>query len=77
MSLIDIVCYLYLYLLCILGQAGKGNNEEFGLLSLEFDENFCMGGPGVILSSETLRRGILVLSKFDEFALRTNYLFLQ
>ncbi|XP_017462525.1 PREDICTED: chondroitin sulfate synthase 1-like, partial [Rhagoletis zephyria] len=33
-----------------------GNSEEFGLLSLEFDENFCMGGPGVILSSETLRR---------------------
>lgn len=39
------------------GQAGRGNNEEFGLLSLEFDENFCMGGPGVILSRETLRRG--------------------
>ncbi|XP_017872094.1 PREDICTED: chondroitin sulfate synthase 1 isoform X1 [Drosophila arizonae] len=39
-----------------IGQAGKGNSEEFGLLSLEFDENFCMGGPGVILSSETLRR---------------------
>lgn len=40
----------------ILGQAGKGNTEEFGLLSLEYDENFCMGGPGVILSRETLRR---------------------
>lgn len=39
-----------------IGQAGKGNSEEFGLLSLEFDENFCMGGPGVILSRETLRR---------------------
>ncbi|XP_017853084.1 chondroitin sulfate synthase 1 isoform X2 [Drosophila busckii] len=39
-----------------IGQAGQGNSEEFGLLSLEFDENFCMGGPGVILSSETLRR---------------------
>lgn len=38
------------------GQAGKGNTEEFGLLSLEYDENFCMGGPGVILSRETLRR---------------------
>lgn len=23
---------------------------------MEFDENFCMGGPGVILSRETLRR---------------------
>lgn len=39
-----------------IGQAGRGNTEEFGLLSLEFDENFCMGGPGVILSRETLRR---------------------
>lgn len=39
-----------------IGQAGRGNSEEFGLLSLEFDENFCMGGPGVILSRETLRR---------------------
>lgn len=39
-----------------LGQAGRGNSEEFGLLSLEFDENFCMGGPGVIISRETLRR---------------------
>lgn len=40
-----------------IGQAGRGNSEEFGLLSLEFDENFCMGGPGVIMSRETLRRG--------------------
>lgn len=39
-----------------LGQAGKGNQEEFGLLSLEFDENFCMGGPGMIMSRETLSR---------------------
>lgn len=39
-----------------IGQAGKGNTEEFGLLSLEFDENFCMGGPGVIFSRETLKR---------------------
>lgn len=41
--------------ICV-GQAGRGNSEEFGLLSLEFDENFCMGGPGVIMSRETLRR---------------------
>lgn len=47
-------------IICVPGQAGKGNSEEFGLLSLEFDENFCMGGPGVILSSETLRRGIFI-----------------
>lgn len=39
-----------------IGQAGRGNQEEFGLLSLEFDENFCMGGPGVLFSRETLAR---------------------
>ena len=39
-----------------IGQAGRGNSEEFGLLSLEYDENFCMGGPGVLFSRETLRR---------------------
>ncbi|KAG7206699.1 hypothetical protein KM043_000373 [Ampulex compressa] len=39
-----------------IGQAGRGNSEEIGLLSLEYNENFCMGGPGVILSRETLRR---------------------
>jgi hypothetical protein len=38
------------------GQAGRGNQEEFGLLSLEYDENFCMGGPGIIMSRETLSR---------------------
>lgn len=30
--------------------------EEFGLLSLEYDENFCMGGPGMIMSHVTLSR---------------------
>ncbi|XP_065206859.1 chondroitin sulfate synthase 1-like [Planococcus citri] len=39
-----------------IGQAGRGKQEEFGLLSLEYDENFCMGGPGIIMSRETLRR---------------------
>ncbi len=39
-----------------IGQAGRGTQEEFGSLSLEYDENFCMGGPGIILSRETLRR---------------------
>lgn len=39
-----------------IGQAGRGKQEEFGLLSLEYDENFCMGGPGVIMSRETLAR---------------------
>ncbi|XP_049837336.1 chondroitin sulfate synthase 1 [Schistocerca gregaria] len=39
-----------------IGQAGRGNEQEFGLLSLEYDENFCMGGPGVLMSRETLAR---------------------
>lgn len=39
-----------------IGQAGRGKQEEFGTLSLEYDQNFCMGGPGIILSRETLRR---------------------
>ncbi|XP_018025751.1 chondroitin sulfate synthase 1 [Hyalella azteca] len=37
-----------------IGQAGRGNSEEFGRLSLLDYENFCMGGPGVILSQATL-----------------------
>ncbi|XP_044262489.1 chondroitin sulfate synthase 1 isoform X2 [Tribolium madens] len=39
-----------------IGQTGRGSSEEFGMLSLESDENFCMGGPGVIFSRETLKR---------------------
>ncbi|XP_054714814.1 chondroitin sulfate synthase 1-like [Uloborus diversus] len=38
-----------------IGQAGLGNKEEFGQLSLQADENFCMGGPGMIMSRDTLR----------------------
>lgn len=38
-----------------IGQAGVGNKEEFGQLSLQGDENFCMGGPGMIMSRDTLR----------------------
>lgn len=38
-----------------IGQAGLGNKDEFGLLSLDYDENFCMGGPGITMSRETLR----------------------
>lgn len=37
-----------------IGQAGQGIQEEFGLLSLEYDENFCMGGPGIVFSHVTL-----------------------
>lgn len=39
-----------------IGQAGLGNKDEFGLLSLDYDENFCMGGPGIVMSRETLRK---------------------
>lgn len=37
-------------------KAGLGTKEEFGQLSLKHEENFCMGGPGVILSRDTLVR---------------------
>lgn len=39
-----------------IGQAGRGTAAELGTLSLEPNENFCMGGPGVLISRETLRR---------------------
>lgn len=39
-----------------IGQPGQGNPKEFGKLHLDANENFCMGGPGMILSRETLRR---------------------
>ncbi|TKR93598.1 hypothetical protein L596_008020 [Steinernema carpocapsae] len=38
-----------------LGQAGQGNSAEYGQLALGQQDNYCMGGPGVILSRETLR----------------------
>lgn len=38
-----------------IGQAGLGNKDEFGQLSLDRDENFCMGGPGMIFSRRTLQ----------------------
>ena len=37
-----------------IGQAGRGNPDEFGHLSLKTEENFCMGGPGIIMSRKTL-----------------------
>ncbi|CAH1118840.1 unnamed protein product [Phaedon cochleariae] len=39
-----------------IGQTGRGTTDELGLLALDSDENFCMGGPGVLMSRETLRR---------------------
>ncbi|KAI6182876.1 Hexosyltransferase [Aphelenchoides bicaudatus] len=38
----------------LLGQAGLGNSAEYGQLALGPQENYCMGGPGVIVSRETL-----------------------
>ncbi|KAJ2949392.1 hypothetical protein O0L34_g15306 [Tuta absoluta] len=39
-----------------IGQAGRGTSDERDALALDYNENFCMGGPGVLLSRETLRR---------------------
>ncbi|XP_069767552.1 chondroitin sulfate synthase 1 [Narcine bancroftii] len=39
-----------------LGQTGLGAAGELGELALEPGDNFCMGGPGVVLSRELLRR---------------------
>ncbi|MFH4976229.1 hypothetical protein AB6A40_002938 [Gnathostoma spinigerum] len=39
----------------MIGQAGLGNSAEYGLLSLGQQDNYCMGGPGVVLSREALR----------------------
>ncbi|XP_078701367.1 chondroitin sulfate synthase 1-like [Branchiostoma floridae x Branchiostoma belcheri] len=39
-----------------IGQTGLGSAEELGRLSLDAGENFCMGGPGMLMSRETLRR---------------------
>ncbi|XP_035691293.1 chondroitin sulfate synthase 1-like [Branchiostoma floridae] len=39
-----------------IGQPGFGKQGEFGQLGFAADENFCMGGPGMIMSRETLRR---------------------
>ncbi|CAF1379687.1 unnamed protein product [Adineta ricciae] len=39
-----------------IGQPGMGTKDEYGKLALGENENFCMGGPGIILSRETLSR---------------------
>lgn len=38
-----------------IGQAGIGKKDELGKLFLDNHDNFCMGGPGVVLSHPTLR----------------------
>jgi hypothetical protein len=37
-----------------MGQAGMGTSEEIGRMHLAPGENFCMGGPGMVLSRTTL-----------------------
>ena len=39
-----------------IGQAGLGNKDEFGRLHLDKNENFCMGGPGMVLSRVVLEK---------------------
>ena len=39
-----------------LGQAGLGTKQEFGQLNLKKNENFCMGGSGMVFSQATLRK---------------------
>lgn len=34
----------------------QGTSDEYGTLSIASDENYCMGGPGVLMSHATLRR---------------------
>jgi len=42
--------------LYFIGQAGRGRREEEGTLNLTHNENFCMGGPGILFSQATLRK---------------------
>ncbi len=37
------------------GQAGRGRTSEEGKLSLDWNENFCMGGTGMVMSRPVLR----------------------
>ena len=39
-----------------LGHAGTGAREEMGMLSLYPGDNYCLGGPGVILSRSVLKK---------------------
>ncbi|XP_001638185.2 chondroitin sulfate synthase 1 [Nematostella vectensis] len=39
-----------------IGQAGTGNRAEKGLLGLGYGDNFCMGGPGMVMSRSVLKK---------------------
>jgi hypothetical protein len=45
------------FILMFTGRAGQGTKAERGKLSLGEGENYCMGGVGVVLSREALKRG--------------------
>ncbi|XP_078598995.1 chondroitin sulfate synthase 1-like [Branchiostoma floridae x Branchiostoma japonicum] len=42
--------------LLYIGQPGFGKDDEFGKLGLREEDTYCMGGPGMIMSREVLRR---------------------
>ena len=39
----------------VIGQPGVGKKEELGKLGLGKDDNFCLGGPGIMMTSSVLR----------------------
>ena len=39
-----------------IGVPGRGKEHELGILGLKAEDNYCMGGPGMIFSRETIRR---------------------
>lgn len=46
-----------------IGQVGIGKKEEFGKLYLNKNENFCMGGSGVVFSYMILRMMVLYVGE--------------
>ena len=40
----------------VIGQPGTGKKEEIGKLGLGKDDNFCLGGPGIMMTSSVLRK---------------------
>lgn len=40
----------------VIGQPGVGHKVEIGMLGLGKNDNFCLGGPGIIMTSNVLRK---------------------
>lgn len=40
----------------VIGQPGVGNKREVGKLGLGKNDNFCLGGPGIIMTSNVLKK---------------------